>query len=489
MKKIATIIFSLTISLTVLAQGNGGISGTVTDDNGAKVSGAQVMLTSSNGLHLNTSTDQNGTFEFKNLRSGSYFIEVRTPGFSTFTSEEIRFSRGENKDVPVQLKIAAINASVVVTATGTAQRADEVSKVVSTIDAAEIEAKHELSLTEALRGTPGVRVQQQGSPGALTTVRLRGQRNFDTALLLDGLRVRDASDINGSALSLMTDLSPVALDRVEVLRGAGSSIYGTHAIGGVVNVIPAVGSPGFHVNAGFEGGSLATYRERLEASGGNDLFGFDVGVNRVDVRNGIDGDDAYGNTGFAGRFQFNPTPSIMIAANLYGNIANARLNDSPFALPGAFTSTERFPEAVDGVTFQPDFNNPDQGRRSRLLAGSGRFSHAVSDTVSYSVAYQRVSSNRRNYNGPAVDPRFASFVPFGDFEFVNVNRGNVDTVDGRVNFSFSRSNLLTAGFEFERESLFQSSQPSFATFNNTTDRQRTFAVFGQDQLSFLDDRL
>jgi iron complex outermembrane receptor protein len=489
MKKITAMIFSLTIALNVFGQGNGALTGTVTDDNGAKVAGAQVVLTSSNGVHLNTSTNQAGTFEFKNLRSGSYFVEVKTPGFSTFTSEEIRFVRGENKNVPVQLKIAAINASVVVTATGTAQRADEISKVVSTIDAGEIEAKHELSLTEALRGTPGVRVQQQGSPGALTTLRLRGQRNFDTALLLDGLRVRDAGDINGSALSLMTDLSPVALDRVEVLRGAGSSIYGTHAIGGVVNMITAVGSPGFHMNAGFDGGSLATYRERIEASGGNELLGFNLGVNRVDVRNGIDGDDAYGNTGFAGRLQFNPTPSIMIAGNLYGNIANARVNDNPFPLPAAFTSTQRFPDAVEGVTFQPDFNNPDQGRRNRLLAGSGRFSHIVSDTVSYSVAYQRVSSNRRNYNGPAVDPRFASFVPFGDFEFLNINRGNIDTVDGRVNFSFSRSNLLTAGFEFERESLFQSSQPSFTTFNNTTDRQRTFAVFGQDQLSFFDDRL
>ena len=488
MNKVAAIIFSLTISISVFAQGNGGITGTVTDDNGAKVSGVHVVLTSSNGVHLNTSTDQSGTFEFKNLRSGSYLIEVKTPGFSTFTSEEIRVIRGENKDVPVQLNVAAINASVVVTATGTVQRADEVSKVVSTLDAAEIEAKHELSLTEALRGTPGVRVQQQGSPGALTTLRLRGQRNFDTALLLDGLRVRDAGDINGSALSLMTDLSPVALDRVEVLRGAGSSIYGTHAIGGVVNMIPAVGSPGFHMNAGFESGSLGTYRERLEASGGNDLFGFDLGVNRVDVRNGIDGDDAYGNTAFAGRLQFHPTPSITIAGNLYGNIANARVNDNPFPLPGAFTSSQRFPDAIEGITFQPDFNNPDQGRRNRLLVGSGRFSQVVSDTISYSVAYQRVSSNRRNYNGPAVDPRFASFVPFGDFEFLNVNRGNIDTVDGRVNF-FSRSNLLTAGFEFERESLFQSSQPSFTTFNNTTDRQRTFAVFGQDQLSFLDDRL
>src|SRR6185295_5797144 len=446
-------ILALGVWATVFAQSAGSIKGTVTDDNGAKIAGAQVILSSSAGVQRNTSTSQSGSFEYRNLRSGSYFIEVKANGFSVFTSEAIDLNRGENKDVAVQLKIAAISASVVITATGTAQRADEVSKVVSTLDAQAIEAKHELSLTESLRGIPGVRIQQQGSPGALTTVRLRGQRNFDTALLLDGLRVRDAGDINGSALSLMSDLVPVALDRVEVLRGAGSSIYGTHAIGGVVNMIPEVGSSGFHLNAGFDGGSLATYRERLQASGGGKLFGFELGINRLDVRNGIDGDDAYGNTGFAGRLQLNPTPSITISANLLGNIANARVNDNPFPLAAAFGTSERFPKAVAGTTFQPDFNNTDQGRRNRLLVGSGRFSQVVSDTVSYSVAYQRVSSDRRNYNGPAVDPRFAAFVPFGDFEFQSINNGDIDTVDGRVNFYFSKSNLLTAGFEFERESL------------------------------------
>jgi iron complex outermembrane receptor protein len=80
-------------------------------------------------------------------------------------------------------------------------------------------------------------------------------------------------------------------------------------------------------------------------------------------------------------------------------------------------------------------------------------------------------------------------VPFGDFEFLSVNRGTVDTVDGRVNLRFSRSNLATVGLEYERESFFQSSQPSFSTFNNTTDRQRTFALFGQDQFSLFSDRL
>ena len=482
-------LFTLITSTTLFAQNGGTIRGVVTDENGAKVAGARVVLSLTAGVQLSTQTNESGTFEFKGLRSGSYLVEVKAEGFSEFTSEAIQLDRAKTQQLAVQLKVAAIKADVVVTATGTVQRADEVAKVISILDAEDIEAKHELSLAEALRGTPGVRVQQQGSPGALTTVRLRGQRNFDTSLLLDGLRVRDAGDINGSPLSLITDLVPVALDRVELLRGAGSSIFGTHAIGGVVNMIPAVGSDGFRVKAGFEGGGLGTFHERLSVSGGGKSFGYELGANRLDVRDGIDGDDAYGNTGFAGRLQIQPTESITIGANLYGTIANARLNDSPFALPAAFTSPSRFPDAVPGVTFQPDFNNPDQGRRNRLIVGSGRFTHVASDRISYSVAYQRVSSNRRNYNGPNLDPLFASFLPFGDFEFLNINRGNIDTIDGRVNIRFSRSNLATAGVEFERESFFQSSQPSFNAFNNTTDRQRTFAVFGQDQLSFLDDRL
>ena len=488
-KSILSILFVLIVASPLFAQNSATIRGVVTDDNGAKVAGAQVVLNFTPGVQLATQTDESGSFEYKGLRPGPYLIEVKADGFSVFTSESIQLERGESKNVPVRLKLASINASVVVTSSGTPERADEIAKVVSTLDSETIEAKHELGLAEALRGTPGVRVQQQGSPGALTAVRLRGQRNFDTALLLDGLRVRDASDINGSALPLFVDLVSVAVDRLEILRGAGSSIYGTHAIGGVLNVIPEAGSNGFHVNAGFEGGSLGTYRERLQISGGGDSFGYALGANRLDVRDGIDGDDAYGNTGFAGRFQYHPTQSITIAANLYGAIANGRVNDSPFALPGAFGTSQPFPDAVPGVTFQPDFNNPDQGRRQRLIVGSGRFTHVANEWISYSIAYQHVSNNRRNYNGPNVDPRFASFVPFGDFEFLNVNRGSIDTIDGRVNLRFSRTNLATVGVEFERESFFQSAQPAFAAFNNTTDRQRTFAVFGQDQLSFFDDRL
>ena len=479
----------LLLSVSAIGQKAANISGSVTDEDGAKVSGATVYLKSRTGTQINTTTDQSGQFVFKGLRAGEYFVEVQLAGFARYTSASIEFDGVTNQVVGVELRVASIDANVTVTATGTPQTAEEVGKVISVLGAEQLENRRVLSLTEMLRITPGVRIQQQGSPGSLATVRLRGQRTFDTAVLLDGLRLRDSSDINGSAVSIFSDLTPIMMDRIEILRGSGSSIYGTNAIGGVVNLVPMTGAGPLRLEAGFEGGTLATFRERFNGSGSVKKLGYSFGVERTDVRRGIDGNDEYGTSAGSGRFQIQARDDITIAFNLYGTIGNARINDSPFALPAAFSTTQTFPDAVAGLNFQPDFNNPDQGRRNRLLVGSGRFSQQINQTFSYSVAYQRVSSKRRNYNGSAIDPQFQSFYPFGDFEFINVNEGSVDTVDGRMNAVLGDANFLTVGFEFERESFFQQSIPSFSAFNNTTDRQRTFAVFGQDQLSLLNNRL
>jgi vitamin B12 transporter len=466
------------------------ITGRVTDENGANVAGAEVRLRARSVIALFERTREDGVYAFNGLGAGDYVLEVMADGFATRTSNRLHVAQGQAVTLDLKLSVAAVNELVLVVASGTPQRIDEVSKAATILQDQEIESRRELTLAEALRGTPGLRVQQQGSPGALTTLRLRGQRAQDTALLLDGLRVRDASDINGSAVPLISDLVPSDLDRVEILRGSGSSIYGTNAIGGVINLVPQAGTGDARFEAGFEGGTLALFREHVKGSGGlGGRAGYSFALTRTDVRRGVDGQDQYGNSAGAGRFQFNVNRSINIGANFYGTIANARLNDSPFALPAAFESAEANPRAEAGLTFQPDFNNPDQGRRHRLLVGAVRMTQSVNAGLSYTLAYQHVSSRRRNYNGPAIDPRFASFYPFGDFEFINVNNGTTDTFDARANVRVGRANLVTAGFEFERESFFQQAIPSFGAFNNTTDRQRTFAVFGQDQIFLFGDKL
>jgi iron complex outermembrane receptor protein len=489
MKRLLFILMVLFMASSARAQTGADIRGRVTDEHKSSVSEAEVSLSSRSGAQLVVVTDNNGAYIFKGIAAGDYVVEVKAKGFAGFTSKPLHVTRGQALANDIQLSVQAVNASVVVTATGTAQTTDEISKAVSVVSDQVIESKRELTLAESVRGLPGVRVQQQGSYGSLTTIRLRGQRNFDTAILFDGLRVRDASDINGSALPLIADLLPVDLDRVEILRGSGSSIYGTNAIGGVINLMPATGQGKPNFEFGFDGGSLALFRERLKGSGGlGKRLGYSFGLTRLDVRRGVDGNDQYGNTAGGTHWEFNASPTVTISGSLFGTISNARLNDSPFALPAAFTS-RLYPKAVAGLTFQPDFNNPDQGRRNRVLVGSVRLTHEVSEIVSYSVAYQHVGTRRRNYNGSQIDPQFAAFYPFGDFAFMNTNNGGTDTLDARANLRLGRHNLATAGFEYEHESIFQSSSPSFNPVNNTTDRQKTFAVFGQDQIFLLNDRL
>ncbi|MEP6636561.1 MAG: TonB-dependent receptor [Acidobacteriota bacterium] len=487
---ITTILLAFCLSSAAFAQATTSVSGSVTDERGGKIGGAAVRLRSREGGQLATQTDQNGSFEFAGVGPGEYLVEVTAQGFSDFTSTQVNVSRGETKSLKFELQPAGINESVIVTATGTPQRADEVSKAVTVLEGQDFESRHKVSLAEGLRGTPGLRVQQQGSFGMLTSLRLRGQRNFDTAILLDGLRVRDSADINGSAFPFLTDLTPNDLDSVEIVRGSGSSIYGTNAIGGVINLVPKAGSGTPRFEAGFEGGSLGLFREHLQSSGGiGKRAGYSLGVTRLDVRSGVDGNDEYGNTSGAGRFQFRMTPSIEITANFYGTTSNAITNDSPQALAAATNSTARFPDAIPGVTFQQDFNNPDQGRRNSIVVGSIRFTQHVNETLSYSVAYQKVSTRRRNYNGPEFDPRYVQFNPFGEFEFNSVNNGGTGTFDARANLRLGDSNLVTAGFEFETETLFQRFLSAFGSPDGTTDRQRTFAFFAQDQIIMLGGRL
>jgi outer membrane receptor protein involved in Fe transport len=470
------------LSCDIFAQSSANLTGQVTDAANASVAGAEVKLRATGGAVFTARAGADGRYSFANLKPGAYLLEISAPGFAPYVSQRLAVEGNLSHDA--QLAVAAISEAVTVTANGTPQRADEVAKSLTTLT--NLEA---IAVTEALRYTPGLRVQQQGGPGALTSLRFRGLRTSDTALLLDGLRVRDAGEISGSSASLVTDLLPVNLDRIEILRGSGSSLYGTNAVGGAVNLVPLTGAGRPRWEAGAEGGNLGQFRGRFGGAGGvGEQFGYSFNATRYDARRGVDGNDEYGNTAGGGRVFYALTPGVSVSGNFYGSASNARVNDSPFALPAAFTGTQPR-TAVAGRTFQPDFNNPDQGRRHRLLVGSARFSQQVNEIFSYTVAYQRVSSRRRNYNGPLVDPRFTAFVPFGDFEFVSTNNGVTDTLDARANLQIGRRNLATFGFEFERETLFQSSLPSFSTFNNTTDRQRTLAIFGQDQIFLLDNRL
>ena len=165
-------------------------------------------------------------FNSRNLPPGTYLMQVRAEGFTGLTTGEIRLTAGASEERDVNLELAKIQTEVIVTATGTPLMLEEVAKASGIVDIEEIELRDEYSVAESVRLIPGFRVKQTQGPGSLTTIQVRGLRSSDTALAVNGLRMRDAVDPQGSASPLWEDLMVIAPERVEVLRGSGSSSMG-----------------------------------------------------------------------------------------------------------------------------------------------------------------------------------------------------------------------------------------------------------------------
>lgn len=491
----------------------GSISGRVVDQAGDAVAGATVRAASRSGTSRVAATSRDGAFELSGLAPGAYLVEVSAPGFRTET-REVGLAGGGGERLEVALGVATVSEEVTVTAAGTPQSRGEVAKSIDVVTAAEAEARGEIALPEALTTVAGLRVQRQGGPGSLTGLRFRGLRSQDTSILVDDLRVRDASDLYGSLNTFYEDLLLTGIERVEVVRGAGSTLYGSNAVGGVINLIPARGAGGPRFDALVEGGSLGLAHGRLSSSGGTDRFDYSAGVDHLHVADGVDGDDEYRATSLAARAGVRLTDRVELSGALLFNDSRLALNGNPFFAGVGGGSV--FPPAP--VRFLDAPNDPDDVRDGRLLAGSFGVDHDVTSFWSYSLRYSGTSTRRDFTYGPGADPDFYAFVAPSSFDYDgdgepdvsglgNLDfRGSVQTVDMRNRFAVGRANLLTAGFEVERESYFQyfpgpfgsSEQPynlfgfdyDFDGVNDASrDRQWTYAAFAYDQIALLGGRL
>ncbi len=155
--------------------------------------------------------------------------------------------------------------STVVTATRDETPANSVSSTVSVITAKQLRDWQSPSVADALRSVPGLDVVRTGGPGGLTRVYTRGTNPNHTLVLVDGVPVADPSDPDGTVD--LADLSTEGIDRIEVLRGPASSLYGSDALGGVVNILTLRGRGAPTLALSAEGGSFGTYRVSGRASG------------------------------------------------------------------------------------------------------------------------------------------------------------------------------------------------------------------------------
>lgn len=479
------------------------LAGRVLDPQGGVVPQAELLLyeRTGGGQVREGNAGPEGQYVFDDIPGGEYVLEGRASGDSLSGSAVVAVAGDQTLDL--ELAVSGISAEVVVTASSTPLAVQEVAKVVDVIDSEEIALRNELSITEALRTLPGIRVQTLRGPGSYTTIQTRGLRGHDTALLIDGMRFRDAASPQGDATAFYESLTTVDTERIEVLRGSGSSLYGSSAMAGVINVTSRTGAGAPEGDLLIEGGGLGLVRSVPSIRGGlaNDRFTYSGAMAYINMTEGVRGENPYKSVSPQGTVRYRFTPGLSATGRFWYTRDDLRLTESPAfpaevldnfpatgVVPARALPTDQLALFEQGqaftagsATFVPSQNDPDANRESSFLNGSATLQHTVAAGTTYRVSYQGVDTNRAFLDGP---------LGGGPFEPASSNRSNydgrIDTLQARLDTAFGTSNTFSAGYELEREEYFSASSTNDASVRIGS---ASHSLYAQDQLHFLDGRL
>jgi outer membrane receptor for ferrienterochelin and colicins len=230
MKRIIQIFIVICTFASLLSAQNGIIIGTVTNSSNTPLYGANVII---NNTLLGTATDETGKFLFENLDPQIYSLKISMIGYESFTLENIEVT---NSPIELSIKLKETtykSDQVVVTAGKYAQSISDLPVSASIISAETISKKNFKTFDKALRYVPGVTM-------TLDQVSIRGSSGYSRGA---GTRVLVAFDgipmYTGDSGEIIWEIIPShEIERVEIIKGSASSLYGSSAIGGVINIIP-----------------------------------------------------------------------------------------------------------------------------------------------------------------------------------------------------------------------------------------------------------
>lgn len=277
----------------------------------------------------------------------------------------------------------------VVTATRQAARVDEVLADVTVIDRKTIEQAGNESIIDLIARQPGIQSMQNGGIGTASQLYIRGSRTDQVKVLVDGIPI-NSIDINGSPLRFI----PLAdVDRIEILRGPGSALYGADAIGGVIQVFTRRSQEGLHGEAAIGAGSYGTLKRNAAISGGDEQWRFNFAGSdyRTDgisaIRNGRNTDsdrDPFREMGYQGSLSYSPNQDHEITANFMSNHGQTFTDSS--------TGTGTFNSRVDFVNSTLGLNS--RNKFTDRWTSTFRYGQSYDDQASYTSAVASVTQTR-----------------------------------------------------------------------------------------------
>jgi vitamin B12 transporter len=337
---------------------------------------------------------------------------------------------------------------LVVTATRLPTSPDAIVSSVTTISGDELRARGVRFVQDALRDVPGAVVVQSGSYGGVSSLFLRGGESDYVKVLVDGVPVNQSGGAYNWA-NLTTD----NVDRIEVLRGPASVIYGSDAVTGVVQIFTRRGQAGFGAEATAEAGSFGTLNGQAGVLGGTKRLNYSADGSRLSTDGTYPFNNNYGNTVLSGSVR--ALPDGRSDATFSGRYSDNRYH---------------FPTDFAGVPV--DSNQSTAERALSLAADVGR---RLGDRYELRLTAGG-SRSKGEFDDRSDNP--ADTVGFG-FASRRESRSDRGNLDARVNGVLSPALTVTAGAQIERESERQSGETTsnfggIATAPDTPfDRDRT----------------
>src|SRR6201987_433604 len=301
------------------------VHGRVTDPLGAPIVGAQLALIQGGKIVTSGRSAGDGTYALRTGQAGQFYVVVVSQAFRQMSTPAFYAGVLDSHIENVVLDPARVNQQVVVTATRTPTPQAQVSGAITVIPQPEF--RNRAILTDAMRQSPGTFLVQQGMYGGITSLFVRGGNSAANRVVLDGVPIENI----GGVFDYST-LATTGIKSVEIYRGANSTLYGTDAAAGVVNLETPRGTTSFpSLLSKGDAGKFHTYRNAVQAGGTWHKLDYYGGFDALRSSKALPQDDYPLNTE-----SVNLGYAISSATSLR---VTARNTDAAVGLPGAYNFT------------------------------------------------------------------------------------------------------------------------------------------------------
>jgi vitamin B12 transporter len=342
---------------------------------------------------------------------------------------------------------------VFVTSTRTETPLSQVTTSATVITDRDIQAQQAETVLQVLRTVPGLDVVQSGSRGNATSVFIRGSESDHVLVLIDGV------EVNSTTLGAFdfAHLTTENVERIEILRGAGGTLYGSQAIGGVINIITKKGQGPLEAGLSLEGGNGSTHRQGLTFRGDAGKLAYSFSAARLESQGFHSVNDNYRNIASSARLDYQVTEDATLRGIFH------------------FVKTDLGLFNNNNFASQPD---PNAREATTQYLGKLEWEQKILKNWDYRISGSMFKEHLKDSD----DVDACTFLGFPcDSRTRDRFRPRIDTGEFQTNYRFEDWSTTTFGAEYKRRSA--------STSQGIDKAIRNLGYYLQEQLQFLDRRL